>query len=128
MKHSTGKPTQAEQGRLDALHAMPCIACVKEAEFSRKRGETPMAQPFQTECHHLVDKGYRKHSGGHMASIPLEAWHHRGICIDYLSAREMTELYGPSLARNKKAFVALYGDERELLKQTDAELGSAVAA
>lgn len=128
MKHSTTKPTAAEQARLDAIHDMPCIACVKEAEFSRKRGETPMAQPFRTECHHLVDKGTRKHSGGHSATIPLEAWHHRGICIDYLTAREMTELYGPSLARNKKAFVAQYGSERELLQQTDAELGSAVAA
>lgn len=128
MKHSTTKPTKAQQTRLDAIHGLPCCACRLEEEFARKRGETPMAQPFPTEAHHLVDKGTRKLSGGHDATIPLEAWHHRGICIDYLTAREMTELYGPSLARNKKAFIAQYGSERELLEQTDAELGSAVAA
>lgn len=122
MKHSTTRPTAAEQARLDALHEMPCLACVKEAEFSRKRGETPLEQPFPTECHHIVDRGYRKHSGGHMASIPLEAWHHRGICLDYLTAREMTKLYGPSLALHKKSFIAQYGDERSLLEQINSQL------
>jgi hypothetical protein len=38
------------------------------------------------------------------------------------------KVYGPSLALSKKAFVKKYGSERELLKQTDAELVSAVAA
>lgn len=27
MKHSTSRPTKAEQARLDAIHRMPCIAC-----------------------------------------------------------------------------------------------------
>jgi hypothetical protein len=45
-----------------------------------------------------------------------------------MSSREMLMLHGPSLKKHKKAFVALYGSERDLLKQTDAELGSAVAA
>jgi hypothetical protein len=107
---------------------MGCIACEMEAAFAEKRGETPMAQPFPTEAHHLTDRGYRIHSGGHMATLPLEAWHHRGICIEYLTAREMTALYGPSLARSKRNFQATYGSERELLAIIDARLNQTRAA
>jgi hypothetical protein len=99
-----------------------------EAAFALKRGETPMAQPFRTEAHHLTDRGYRIHSGGHMATLPLEAWHHRGICIEYLTAREMTALYGPSLARSKRNFQATYGTERELLAQINRQLQADDAA
>lgn len=128
MKHSTGKPTKAEQARLDAIHAMPCIACDMEATFAKRRGESFDGQPFPTEAHHIVDKGYRAHSGGHSATLPLDAWHHRGICLEGLTAREMTFLYGPSLARQKRAFIAIYGAERELLAVIDARLEKRDAA
>jgi hypothetical protein len=128
VKHSTGKPTKAEQDRLNAIHDKPCLACVKEIEFARKRNELRLGQPSRTEAHHLVDMGTREHSGGHSATIPLCGWHHRGELVYPLSSRQMRFLHGPSLARNKKDFTALYGTERELLEQTDAELGSAVAA
>jgi hypothetical protein len=124
MNHSTGKPTKAQQARLDAIHAMPCRACVKQK----------VEQPSTTEAHHLVDKGYRSHSGGHDATIPLCGWHHRGdvrgcqkLC-NPPTMRNAEASYGPSLAMSKKAFIRKYGTERELLEQTDAELGSAVAA
>lgn len=112
MQHSTRKPTKTEQARLDALSRMPCICCEN----------TMLAQPSKTEIHHIVDRGYRSHSGGHMSTIPLCEWHHQGICLDGLTARDMTNLYGPSLARNKRAFVALYGAERALLAIVDARL------
>lgn len=128
MRHSTTKPTKAEQARLDAIHDMACLACVKEAEFAKNRGEQSLDQPLRTEAHHLVDMGYRVHSGGHSATIPLCGWHHEGVLVYPLSGREMRELYGPSLKKHKREFTALYGTERELLEQTDAELGSAVAA
>jgi hypothetical protein len=122
MNHSTGKPTKAEQLRLDRIHAMPCIACEMEADWSKVRKEIPMNQPLPTEAHHLVDKGTRKHSGGHDATIPLCRWHHRGEIIYPLSGREMRQLHGPSFALSKKVFIALYGSERDLLAIIDKRL------
>ena len=128
MKHSTGKPTPAQQARLDAIHAMPCIACFKEAKFANKRGELRLGQAGKTEAHHLTDKGYRIHSGGHDATIPLCTWHHRGELIYPLSGTEMRQLHGPSFAKHKKEFIALYGSERELLAETDEQLNKGLAA
>jgi hypothetical protein len=128
VRHSTGKPTKLEQDRLDAIHAMPCIACEIEADWAKARQEAPLDQPLRTEGHHLVDKGTRKHSGGHMATIPLDGWHHRGELLYPLSAREMKQLYGPSLALHKRDFVATYGKERDLLAIIDKRLEKDEAA
>lgn len=118
MKHSTGKPTKVEQLRLDRIHALPCLACEKER----------VRQPLQTEAHHLVDKGTRLLSGGHMATIPLCKWHHRGERVEHLSSREMHIHYGPSLALHKREFKACYGTERELLALTDERISEEEAA
>ena len=118
MKHSTGKPTKAEQLRLDRIHAMPCMACEKER----------VQQSLPTEAHHLVDKGTRLLSGGHMATIPLCRWHHRGVLVEYMSGREMLLVYGPSFALRKREFIACYGTERELLAETDERLKQDEAA
>lgn len=87
------------------VHALPCICCKIEC----------VDQPFRTEAHHIVDKGYRKHSGGDESRLPLCGWHHRGICEDGKTSSVMLFEYGPSLELNKKRFVATYGTERELL-------------
>lgn len=128
MRHSTGTPTKAEQARLDAIHAMPCIACEMEAERAKKRREPPLNQPLRTEAHHIVDKGYRKHSGGHSATLPLCGWHHRGELAYPLSSGEMLFLHGPSLQGHKRAFVATYGTERALLEKVDEKLKQRNAA
>lgn len=112
MNHSTKTPTKAEQSRLDALAAMRCVCCEIEG----------VHQPFHTEVHHLVDKGYRKHSGGHMATLPLDLWHHRGIVKPGWTSTEMYAHYGPSLALQKREFVATYGTERELLARVNSKL------
>jgi hypothetical protein len=104
---------------------MPCIACEIEADWAKARNETPIEQPLRTQAHHLVDKGYRIHSGGHMATIPLCKWHHRGELLYPLTSREMFQLYGPSLATRKRDFVAQFGTERELLEITDQRLEQA---
>lgn len=96
--------SDADEDRLKRIHAMPCMCCVREG----------VSQPFETEAHHLVDKGYRKHSGGHQATIPLCEWHHRGICEG--SPDKMLFTYGPSLALHKRWFIETYGTERELLE------------
>lgn len=118
MKHSTKKPTKAEEARLKAIRAMPCLACEKER----------VQQPLRTEAHHLVDKGTRAHSGGHMATIPLCIWHHRGEPVEYMTKKEMHQIYGPSLALHKREFKACYGTERELLAETDERLKQDEAA
>lgn len=84
---------------------MPCIACQTEGA----------EQPLPTEAHHLVDRGYRKHSGGHDATIPLCSYHHRGVPIEGWKADEMLYHFGPSLALHKRRFVDTYGSERTLL-------------
>lgn len=113
MNHSTGKPNKLERKRLDALSRLPCMCCVKMG----------IGQKTRTEVHHLVDKGTRKLSGGHSATIPLCAYHHRGtLTADGTSSNEMASLFGPSLAINKKAFLVAFGSERDLLKRVDAIL------
>jgi hypothetical protein len=124
VKHSTGKPTKAEQARLDAIHAMPCICCHLMG----------IEQPSKTEAHHIVDKGYRKHSGGHAATLPLCAWHHRGDVLgcgryaDPPTIANVERAIGPSLQGNKKLFVKKFLTERELLAIVDKKLTGDVAA
>lgn len=115
MRHSTRKPNRAEAWRLERLAGMRCIACVIEG----------CEQPHRTEIHHIVDKGYRKHSGGHSATLPICSWHHRGVSANGLTGSEMSFRYGPSLARSKRQFVEAYGTERELLERVDGILRSA---
>jgi len=109
MKTSTRKPTKAQQARFDALKEMGCICCWNY------RG---VHQP--AEIHHLVDKGYRKHSGGHDATLPLCVWHHRGEHEHGVS--HAIQVYGPSLARNKREFIRVFGTERQLLETVNAML------
>jgi hypothetical protein len=72
-------------------------------------------QPQPCEIHHIVDKGYREHSGGDMATIGLCPWHHRGVKNDGMTTELMVEWFGPSLALHKRRFVERFGSERELL-------------
>jgi hypothetical protein len=104
--------TKAEQSRLSRLKAMPCIAC----------GE------LGVDVHHIVDKGYRKHSGGHMATIQLCPWCHRGQPAWGVPVSQMMLIVGPSLALNKREFVKRYGTERELLAKVNEILEGRKAA
>lgn len=112
----TSKP---EQKRLDLIHSMGCLACELFGVAGR--------QPLPTEAHHIVDNGYRKHSGGHMATLPLCGWHHRGVCTpDWMTSSMMEAKYGPSFALRKKQFIAQIGTERELLEIIDGRLSCEV--
>jgi hypothetical protein len=72
------------------------------------------------DMHHVVDCGTREASGGHDSTIPLCEWMHRGLPFSGYQVSEMRELFGPSLALEKRAFVERYGNERKLLAITDA--------
>lgn len=116
MQHSTNAPTKNEEKRFRALHELGCIACYLRDVFA------------DAEIHHLVDKGTRKHSGGHKATIPLCTWHHRGEHPIALSAKYMEEVLGPSMAKNKRAFIKEFGTERELLAKVDQMIARRSAA
>jgi Recombination enhancement, RecA-dependent nuclease len=68
------------------------------------------------EIHHLLSGNKRI---GHHATIPLSTWHHRGQPYPSFNAFLMAETYGPSLARQSKAFHARYGTDQELLERTN---------
>lgn len=91
---------------------MRCIACEL----------FDVAQPWATEVHHIVDRGTRKHSGGHDATLPLCAWHHRGVCKDCCTSSDMAVLFGPSLALEKRQFCIVFWPERELLVRVNLRL------
>ncbi len=63
LRHEKGDDvkSKADKLRLDQIHNMPCMLCV----------EIKKDQPSPTEGHHLVDFGYREHSGGDQATLPL---------------------------------------------------------
>lgn len=109
---SRRKPTKAQEVRLKAVSGMRCACC----EFER------MEQPWPTEVDHLVDKGTREHSGGHDATIPLCAWHHRGLCLDGFSSDTMKAHYGPSFALNGRTAAMWYGKKRDLLELVNERL------
>lgn len=111
MKHSTGKPTKAQQARFQALKELGCICCWNYLGIK-----------VAAEIHHLVDKGTRKHSGGHEATLPLCEYHHRGVPFKGCSKDEMEHHYGPSLALRKRAFIEQFGTERQLLETVNAML------
>lgn len=102
--------------RMAVVKRLPCLACQKQR----------CEQPFVTEVHHLVDKGYREHSGGDEATIPLCVWHHRGIQLEGHTEAGMRDRFGPSLFHTKRQFVAQYGSERDLLAETDQHLEAQV--
>lgn len=110
---STDKPTNEEQARLDKLGVMQCICCTLLERW----------QPNRTTIHHIVDKGYRSHSGGHMATIPLCEYHHQGYPKEGYQACDMEAKWGPSLELAKKRFIAKFGTERELLAKVNKMLG-----
>ncbi len=106
--------TKADQLRFERLRELGCIAC---------RIALRLAPCGQTEIHHLVDKGNRKSSGGHLATIPLGRWHHQGIPFIDRTVGFMRSHYGPSMRLQKREFTAAYGTQRELLARVNTAIG-----
>lgn len=107
MKHSTDKPTPAEAARLEAVRALPCLACMMALRVQVQR----------TEAHHQLSGNVRI---GHDATIPLCEWHHQGkLPNPKVNSAQMEASHGPSLARSSKAFHARFGTDAELLDRTN---------
>jgi Recombination enhancement, RecA-dependent nuclease len=102
--HSKSKPpTKVEKKRFQEILARGCCACLTYHDESL----------INPEVHHLLDGGVRR---GHEFTVCLCAWHHRGVPPSPVqSVKEATELFGPSLYHDGKAFHAVFGDNSELL-------------
>ena len=107
MKHSTGNPTKAEQDRIEKFRWIGCVVSLVYLKIA----DVPY------DVHHLVEGGSRL---GHLYTIPLSPWHHRGVVPLGRSALEMTERFGPSKALSPQAFAARFGSDHELLEMTNA--------
>ena len=102
MKHSTGTPTKAEQARFDKMKEIGlCVACYQRRITGRQH----------IEIHHLLSGNKRI---GHMATVSLCPWHHRGIA-DCGTAFMTKCAIGPSLAHGSKPFRAEFGTDKDLL-------------
>lgn len=116
---STGNPTKAEQQRLDAIKEIGCMLAHR-----LDLGWVP------AEIHHLTTGG--KHGNkrlGHEHTIGLNPWSHRGVTFNGLTEAQCMELFGPSYARQPRAFRELIGPDAELLAYQNELLGvSDVAA
>lgn len=106
--HSKAKPpTKAEERRwVECGIRVGCIAC-------RQLPGTPYNPPDQ---HHLLSGGRRR---GHAFTVPLCIWHHRGQHIFPAGDADHERVYGPSLARNSRAFRARFGTDDQLLAMTE---------
>ena len=104
----TGQSRDAK--RYEAMRDIGCLACLL-SDMKSQCGKVTM--------HHLVDKGYREHSGGNQATIPLGEWHHQGIPLMNRTVTWMRNMYGPSMALESKAFAELYGSQRALLAEVN---------
>lgn len=100
--------------RYEALRELGCVAC----RLEKWHGNLPV------EIHHLVDKGYRKHSGGNQATIGLCTWHHRGEPIMGHTLTWMRGIYGPSMRLESREFARVYGTQRELLARVNEMLSA----
>lgn len=109
MRHSTGKPTKAEKARMDAIKESTCVCCHMRGLYA-----------WRPEIHHLLSGNRRR---GHMFTVGLCAYHHRGVkALERSSQEELT--LGPSLAHGSKPFhTAFFGTDDAMLEYQNRLLG-----
>lgn len=107
---STTTPTREESAWLVAVKEGPCLACLI---FTGKKYRG-------CDAHHLLSGGRRI---GHLATIGLCLFHHRGVPHPHYSASMTREIFGPSLMDGSKLFRAAYGTDAELLALQKQVLG-----
>jgi hypothetical protein len=107
MKHSTGKPTKAEQKRFEDIKRLGCVACASLNVWSPAH-----------EIHHLLRGNKRL---GHVWSIPLCRGHHRG---DWDPAQRA--IFSPNeriaISDGRKAFERVYPSEMDLWRKVQKRL------
>jgi hypothetical protein len=101
MQHSTHAPTQSEAQRFAEFHDIGCVVC-------RLLGRPT----FAFDIHHIVEGGRRR---GHLFTIPLHPWFHRGLPPDDMSIETARIDMGPSMALHPEAFFQKWESEYWLL-------------
>jgi len=104
------KPTKAESAHIDAIKARSCVIA-----YLLGMRKVPC------EAHHLTEGS--KHGArrlGHMQTVGLNPYSHRGVPFGNWSIEKCRATFGPSLANEPKAFREKYPDE--LLLQAQEEL------
>jgi hypothetical protein len=89
--------TKAEREHYDRIASMGCIAC-------RKQGH----KGTSAEVHHIRETAGMGKRSHYTETIPLCPAHHRGTMHPII----------PSIHLDRSAFVAIYGDEMQLLDET----------
>ena len=113
MRHSTGTPTKAEARRMDTIkNDVVCVCCDQLGLISS-----------YVEIHHILSGNRRI---GHLATVGLCPWHHRGIPFEGHTKASMRLEYGHSLADGSKPFRKQFGSDAELLAYQDAMLDSSM--
>jgi hypothetical protein len=97
--------------RFEVLRNIGCIAC---------RIDGHSVPCGQVEIHHLNTGGNAgMKRRGDAYTVPLGAWHHRAQAAISYTATQAENIWGPSLARNSKAFRDRYGKDDDLLALVD---------
>lgn len=104
---STGKPTKAEAARMDAIKEGGCVIA-----WSLGMQDVPC------EVHHLtVGSRHGQKRRGHLYTVGLNPWSHRGVPFNGMDAVRCQILFGPSYAREPKRFRDEWPDDRLLSLQ-----------
>lgn len=92
---------RAEKMRMVAVKEVGCIVALE-----RGLGFVPC------EIHHLTLGGrHGQKRRGHECTVGLNPWSHRGVPFGGMAAERCRELFGPSYAREPRAFRELYPDD-----------------
>ena len=106
--------SNADRERYRRQHEYGCVCC-------RIIGFPILSVPL--EMHHIVDRGYRSHSGGNVATLPLCRWHHQGVPPSvHMTKKIARAILGPALADGKRPFIQRWGTERELLERVNKDV------
>ena len=113
MKPKSEAATPGEKLRYSALKSMPCICCRKVNKYAGR-----------PDIQHITSGGRRI---SNYDTYPLCKWHHQGyipVGFGLKNSTEATEMFGPSFAKDKRAFEDYFGTEEQLLAETNKYLGT----
>ncbi len=107
--HGLGPANREDARRIDLCKEFGCIACFIQHHVHAPGGD-----------YNHIPLG---HNSSHRFGFLLCPWHHVGIVDEGQTAKSMTEMHGPSMRHEKRAFVARFGDTQHLLNKMDDAIG-----
>jgi hypothetical protein len=110
MKGCSPPITEADRIRYLAFQDIGCICCIFQG-FNQ----------VPPEAHHITQDDNQN-------TLPLCAWHHRGVPPADLSAAQATGFYGPSLAVSRRDFHEHFGLEEQLLESVNHRIKALLVA